>query len=348
MIESSLEPLSRAIERTTQVALKDASDGQRFKRATRLHHHLARDVPATSTVIGPASAGKTCFLVTLDQALHRLHDMQARADGGNESAVESLHRRGLPRTPLRIEARNKGMRSIQLMREAVLADGWTTAGMHQVEASSEVERIEFALASPKGPRYDFTILDGPGGSLFPQLGRTQDDEGDHYFRHRRELRQALEKTSGLMVCLDGSDSRAAAEIAKGLRAIATDLRERGRPPIERAIICLTKADKRYVEAGRNARGCAERSDPWELATKLLTADGVDALRSIVKGTVCARWISSYGFLPDGSANFDPATGGFLADDLGPADTARFWDPYGVLEAFLFLADGKTRGAFEIR
>lgn len=304
---------------------------------------------ARSTIIGPASAGKTCILVTLDQAIHRLHDVQARASGGDEPARQAMRRRELPDDPVRIEGRNQGMRSIQLVREAVLDKGWAVAGMHQVEATSEVSHIAFALVTDgrRARRFDYDILDGPGGSIFPQLGRTQENESDHYFRHRRELREALEGANGLMVCLDGSDTTAAAEIAKGLRGIATDITERGRARIERAIVCLTKADKRYYTAGRNARGCAERSDPWELAAKLLTADGMAALRSVVDGPIVARWISSYGFLPDGSANFDPHTGGFLADDLGPADTARFWEPFGVLEAFLFLGDSKPRGAFPI-
>ena len=321
-----------------------------FETRLRVRPGVAREVMASSTVIGPASAGKTCFLVTLDQALHRLHDVQARAAAGDGAAKAMLQRRELPDAAVHIEARNQGMKAVQLLRESVLAKGWSAGGLHLVEATSEVARIEFALVTGgrSGRRYDFSILDGPGGSIFPQLGRTQERETDHYFRHRRELREALEGTTGLMVCLDGSDASAAAEIAKGLRGLATELAERGRAPVERAIVCLTKADKRYYQTGRNARGCAERGDAWDLATKLLTADGVDALRSIVSGPVCARWISSYGFLPDGSANYDPHTGGFLADDLGPADTARFWEPYGVLEAFLFLADGKPRGATLLR
>ncbi len=303
-----------------------------------------------ATVIGPASAGKTCFLVTLNQAIHRLHELQGKAAGGDERAKEQLKQKKLPSTPLRIEGRNDEMKQIQLTREAILLHGWSGPGVHQVEATSEVAHIEFEVAwkGIREKRYPFHILDGPGGSLFPQLGRTQDKETDHYFRHRRELRDALENTEALMICLDGSDPAAAAEIAKGLRNLATELSERHRSNIQRAIVCLTKADKRYYEAGRNARGCAERSNPWDLATKLLTADGVAALQEIVKpGNVYARWISSYGFLPDGTANYDPHTGGFLADDLEPSDAARAWEPYGVLESFLFLADGQPRGAFRL-
>ncbi len=302
---------------------------------------------AIATVIGPASAGKTCFLVTLNQAMHRLHEMQGRASRGDEGAQGYLKQHRLPTTPVSILARNDEMKRIQLTREQILLNGWSSPGAHQVEATSEVAHIEFEVAwkALREKRYPFHILDGPGGSLFPQLGKTQDRETDHYFRHRRELRDALERTEALMICLDGSDPAAAAEIAKGLRNLATELAERRRSDIQRAIVCLTKADKRYYETGRNARGCVERSNPWDLATKLLTADGVAALSEVVKpGNVYARWISSYGFLPDGSANFDPHTGGFLADDLEPSDAARAWEPYGVLESFLFLADGQPRGA----
>ena len=73
-----------------------------------------------------------------------------------------------------------------------------------------------------------------------------------------------------------------------------------------------------------------------------------AVQDLAKPTsIHARWISSYGFLPDGSANFDPKTGGFLADDLEASDVARIWEPYGVLESFLYLADGEPRGAFRL-
>ena len=187
----------------------------------------AFDVPA-ATVIGPASAGKTCLLVTLSQALHRLHDVQARADGGDEAAKEALKRRGLPSGHVRIERRNEGMKQVQLLRESILADGWTGGDGHQVEATSDVAHIEFDLVwkALREQHHPFRILDGPGGSLFPQLGRTQDKESDHYFRHRRELRDAMEQSDALMVCLDGSDAEAAAEIAKGLRNLATELRER--------------------------------------------------------------------------------------------------------------------------
>lgn len=282
--------------------------------------------------------------------MHRLHDLQGRAAAGDEAAKSQLRARKLPSAHVAIEGRNEAMKDIQLTRETILLHGWAAAGAHQVEATSEVATIEFEIAwkAVREQRYPFRILDGPGGSLFPQLGKTQDKESDHYFRHRRELRGALENTTALMICLDGSDQAAAAEISKGLRNLATDLGERKHANIQRAIVCLTKADKRYHEAGRNAKGCADRSDPWDLATKLLTADGVAALQSIVKaGNVYARWISSYGFLPDGSANFDPQTGGFLADDLDPSDAARFWEPYGVLEAFMFLADGHAREAFRL-
>ncbi len=311
--------------------------------------HKAQAAPV-STVIGPASAGKTCFLVTLNQAIHRLHEWQSKAANGDEAAKAMLKAKRLPVAALRIEGRNDAMRESQLTREMILLHGWAETGAHQVEATSEVATIEFEIAwkSLRENRFPFRILDGPGGSLFPQLGKTQDRESDHYFRHRRALRDALENTTALMICLDGSDHEAAAEIAKGLRNLATELGERKHANIQRAIICLTKADKRYYNAGRNARGCADRSDPWDLATKLLSADGVAALQSIVKpGNVYARWISSYGFLPDGSANFDPATGGFLADDLEPSDAARFWEPYGVLESFMFLADGQPRDAFRL-
>jgi hypothetical protein len=237
------------------------------------------------------------------------------------------------------------------------AQGTIRQGTLPVSATSELIEYEFTLnvnrrRVPLVPwpseRVDgrFALWDGPGGALFPslQVGPNVDTAS---FKHlRAQLVDALKSAEGLMLCLDSTDATRSLEMFETLPGI---MRDTGLPvlPCKRLCVCLTKADKHFADKGTGARAAAEDTSAQAACRAILP--GI-IFRVLAKFCADARfgfsWTSVYGFLPSGAPNYESAGGGRLSQwnliDAGAKQTIEQWEPFRVLDPFIWLATGRAR------
>jgi hypothetical protein len=281
-------------------------------------------------VVGPSNAGKTALVAALQRAaLHRL-------GGDHESPDVSVR----PANEETIELFDLAARTI---REGgalpVVATSEPTEYLVDVTVRRRGWRGWFA--GPQEAR--FTLIDGPGGALF--------DEGSMPLVDvREELLAALRRARGLLLCVDATDEERCEVLFRALPNLFArmGLREM---PYERVAIALTKADALAAHQGTRALRTVATTCPWQHAWRLLTTPGVNALRSFRgQAQLAVGFLSVYGFLDDGRANYDPARDGLriAGDDVPVRDAIEAWRPYQVLDPFVYLATGLPVGLRIVR
>lgn len=224
-------------------------------------------------------------------------------------------------------------------------------------ATENVQGIDFTLGVQKRPllplvspdpqtRAEFELLDVPGGMV---LGDILEANGQSLQPFQQEmLNKILEHmrtASSAIICVNINESRAANNLFIYLpnlilRAGVDSL------PWRRVAVVLTRCDEFVLKTGQGAVRLLE--DQMDPATHLFKYSGENVWRQLKQQIPAAEfavgWSSIYGFLPDGSANYNSQTQGLLAfgDSYDPGRTRDNWQPYNVLDPFIFCATGTRR------
>jgi hypothetical protein len=284
-------------------------------------------------IIGPSRAGKTALLATVD---HAAMDPETSYDG--------LH--------VRIFAPNPAMAKLSETTRKTVRDGRLP-----VSANVALERFSFTLEvrsrrlpvsflPQKKSTAQFTLWDGPGGSLFPiaeERGRDFDETAHNSFRE--ELVTALKSAEGIVLCLDSTDESRSLVMFESLPTIfgATGLSDL---PAKRVCICLTKVDAKFGDKNEGAQAAAERASARECCEELLPRANFGVLRNYCPDAQIAfGWTSVYGFLPSGLPNYDPKEDKLqrrYVPGERPSKPEDDWRPFRVLDPFVWLAGGHAR------
>lgn len=287
-------------------------------------------------IIGPSRAGKTALVATMDHAV-----------SDPETHHEDLQ--------VRLYAPNEHMSNLSEMTR-----GTVRAGRLPVSSTIKLETFSFtfevrsrmlplSFLPAKTSTAQFTLWDGPGGSLFPtpeEQGIGFDETGHKQFR--QELVAELMTAEGIVLCLDATDKSRSLVMFESLPTIfaATGLREL---PAKRVCICLTKVDAMFGDMGTKARATAESEEAHTHCVKLLPRTNFGVLRNYCPGAQFAfGWTSVYGFLSSGEPNYDKVEDK-LARRYDPEKDDKAmdeWRPFRVLDPFVWLASGH-RGALEV-
>lgn len=300
-------------------------------------------------VIGPATAGKTCYLGTLEPAADR-SQMSAR---GWRCKVQRPN--------------EQFMKLAQDVRQAIVRGSFdhkinATEGVNCYEFEFVVERssskserssggwrsfLRLGGAQPAAPTRAisrYRILDGAGGLLLA-LHETLDDDHDDKTESRKFRRQLIEegrRSQGLVLCVDAGNRELAALL---FQSLPTLLHEWSDPvlPFRRVVVLLTKAEMVVADARRKAkREIEEQRSAWQ-HTRRMFGPVLGSLFGALSesATLAFGWCSAYGFIPgEGSPNFDPKTLGLRSFDPNvPLEACLTWEPFRVLDPLIFMATG---------
>jgi len=290
-------------------------------------------------LIGPANAGKTALVASLTFAVRRA----PQVNGFEQVGVQ-------PRTPELIELSRTMMDTLRL--GSIPFGATTTLTEHRFTLST-LHRARRWWGAPRAveERYQFRMIDGPGGGVFGQVGGGGGDVDFAVLQECRErLIQEARAADGLAICLSAVDPAATHAIFADLPAFLDQalLEEpSGRLRMDRVAICLTKIDAWSARQrhGREALARVQRACPLELARRVLPRDTFSVLRTKLKpeATVGFGLASTFGYVQsEGVPNFNPTTGGLLVDLEGRPDPEHVydtWRPFRCAEPFLFLATG---------
>ncbi|NVB39828.1 hypothetical protein G6O69_18440 [Pseudenhygromyxa sp. WMMC2535] len=271
---------------------------------------------STNLIIGPAGSGKTTLLASL---YHACANMKPN--------TTKIHAQFYPQSePAR--------------RIISIANTIVEERRLPLAASDTVEQFTFDLKIKRNRIFyrthsmTFRMWDGPGGTLFPQVGQFTDMVAHQQFR--TQLVGALRGANGLMLCIDSTDPDAHKSLFRSLPDFLFETGQR-ELPVTKAYICLTKVDRYFYRQATKARAAAEAPNSARARLDELMPTAVkSALSNFLKPNVkiAISWCSPYGFMPEGEPNYDEDT-----DELrrasGVADI-NAWHPYRVLEPFMFL------------
>jgi hypothetical protein len=288
-----------------------------------------RLVFADYLIIGPTNAGKTNLLASLYKAAISPRELP-------------------PSVSVKLFATSQPMRDLASLAEDIPFRPDILPGTVDTRAYEfDLTFSEFALGGLR--RRDavtrFSMLDGPGGALVEsgQAGPSKES--------RDRLLRRLRDAAGVVLCVDGTagaDSDAAREYWNRLPHALSAALGAERLRADRVVVCITKADQCFLERGPGARRAIEASDPAEYARQFLPVGAQRSLKKHLHSNVTLgfAWVSTWGFLPDGSPNCREATaGGFeplTAVPNSAAAASSSWVPYHVLDPFLFVGYGYTR------
>jgi hypothetical protein len=197
----------------------------------------------------------------------------------------------------------------------------------------------------------FSMIDSPGEAL---LGDRKDWTNPVEMEKARvELLSELKTANFIVLCADSTDS---ASIIQFIRFLPRALSETGlrRLPCEKLVICLTKADK-YVVEHPNLTTLDQfiYEDPKQCVDRVIGTEALSMLRWYLRedAEIRAGWASVYGFDPEtGRANYDGVTEGLLIDastGATPATILQRWQPFRIVESFVFLTAGISMNLKEI-
>lgn len=226
-------------------------------------------------------------------------------------------------------------------------------GLPPVDGTLDVCRYSFSLRTTRRRLFGrtdasetrFELLDGPGASLLPQVGRASLD-ADVEDAHRERLLSELSRARGFILCVDPTNPEDLPTFFVELPALLEEVIQRRQGPLERVVVCLTKADKHFHPHGPRALSQARASDPVTVLRSLMAPAGLRSLELLCRKPtqlgVC--WTSVFGFA-EGAPNFNPQTGGLrhTAPSCGFPKAAALWQPFQVLDPFVFAATGKAEG-----
>jgi GTPase SAR1 family protein len=300
---------------------------------------MAELPPKNCVIIGPSQSGKTSLLGVLQFATAQQAEQPDRA--------LSI----FPVSPDMGELIALSNAAAQQGRLPITATQSVKRYVFDYEITHNKHRGTFRQVS----RTRFSMIDTPGGAVLGERSRWA-EAGlvvDEMEAARAEVVQQLRTANYIILCADSTDDAAAVDFVQYL---PTALMETGtgKLPCEKLVICLTKADMYSVEEpglGRRDnviyRDQFSYEDPVARALRVISRAGLNTLRMYLNENTEIRvgWASVYGFDPkDGRPNYNPESNGLLIDStLGakPADILERWQPYQVIDPFVFLTMGDT-------
>jgi len=224
-------------------------------------------------------------------------------------------------------------------------------------ATENVQGIDFILgvekrplislgSSPPPTRAVFQLLDVPGGMVLGDILEASEQSLQPFQQEMLDkILEHMRTASSAIICVNINESRAANNLFIYLpnlilRAGIDSLRW------SRVAVILTRCDEFVLKTGQGAVRLLE--DQMDPATQLFKYSGESVWRQLrqqmPEAEFAVGWSSIYGFLPDGSANYNSETQGLLASgpSYDPRHTRDNWQPYNVLDPFIFCATGDRR------
>jgi GTPase SAR1 family protein len=175
----------------------------------------------------------------------------------------------------------------------------------------------------------FAVPDGPGGDGFPQ-SRT---EPFHEY-----VADNVKLSNGVIYCIDPQQTRNPSLFKRHFN----ELLNRG-ISLPHVVFAITHSDAMFAQYGVSAESEMERVAPERQLYNMLGELVVDRLRQLNPKSVSAVWTSVFGFLPNGSPNFDPKInnnqGGLCyceANGKSGKEASASWRPSNVLNPFLHI------------
>lgn len=289
-------------------------------------------------MIGPVLSGKTCFLSTLELAAQkhnarRTEDYDVFVQPATEPMINLFRQ-------CRETIRNEGRFPIN-------------ASMTSQEYSFTLElrqRGWFKRMLGVGDHVlHFNFLDSPGGASIGGRREEKDLEEEIDYAeieaHKQKVIDSLGRAWGLLIFVDANDQDKAADFFVALPDLLARVGMRTLP-IQRIAICLTKADKYFVSQGRDALNTIRCKSPLPLGIQILTQPGLQSLRSYCRPytKIMFGWASTYGFIENqGNPNYDPHKDRLLMfEGLPSGKVIEYWEPFRVLEPFIYMANGECQ------
>ena len=276
-------------------------------------------------IIGPSSSGKTTMLSVLQIA---------------SGFYPSLY----------VEHKNKTFADLFIQGPRVLLSG------ARVPATATVTEYKFRIV-PRGftsimqRSLHYSLLDGPGGTLFPSATLDIQAAIDAWRtdpNHETLLRHARKATS-LMLCVDSTNYTNAALFATFLPLFLDQINQTRFFRMKRVLVMLTKAEALVDQHGHNAYLELDALDIRTQAQRVLSIPGLNALRRVVRnpfGKAALCWGSAYGFLSSGAANYSGGVdaGPLLTSQnypgLSEGDILNWWNPLSLISPLIFLSGGR--------
>lgn len=298
-------------------------------------------------IIGPMRSGKTCLLATLETAA-----VLANADRPGTYSVFS---------------ENKQM---QDMRQRALRDMYEQGGIH-LPPSDNTTTYEATLTCPTPPpapagrwprlgaappppvpmSHRFQLLDGPGEALFGDEQDWKTGDTTAVGQYREQLIQQGKVSRGLIICVDADDRKMGGLFFLHLTPMLEQMSSNHRLPFDRVAVVLTKADQVVSADGYAARERLEAKNVWDQLVSVIGRGSIPNLMRYLKDDartqVCCGWSSVYGFVPDdGSPNFEigkDGVGRLAVFEEPDGGFLNKWEPYRVLDPFVYVATGDKMG-----
>ena len=280
-------------------------------------------------MIGPTKSGKTALVASLRHAALRLDEGWRVISGVGEEAKNT--------SQLWLEA-------AKVVNEGKLPFGATT----------EPKKYSFSIGLPpsilrkrSNETVKYTFLDGPGAGLLPTAVNAETDQL-LITRFRSDLIQALRTdVDGLIICVDSTDPDKSLDFFTFLPHLLDQLPD-DPLPFKRIAVCMTKSEKYCLQHGYGSdahRIINEEENPIPLAKDILTTTGLSALKSRSwRSKIRFAWTSSFGFIQSGDFEGEPNCDASSQEDrLRTFRPIDHWQPFQVLEPFLFVGFGKTDG-----
>ncbi|WP_413208279.1 hypothetical protein [Rhodospirillum sp. A1_3_36] len=305
------------------------------------HYYPSMNTNNRNVIIGPMNAGKTLLLSVLQLAAgtgaydSSLNEISVRPSSGED-----------PITRLFQSARTA------LIRGEIPIDATADTVDFNFEIGLRPKRkgiLGKIIANIVGQEstQQFSMLDGPGGTLFQSSKNTKSAEVDtaELTRYREEQLQRIREATGIIICVDPTDNDAAMTFFLDLPRFLADLNVR-HLSAQRISFALTKADRQYGERDVNAERKLRQTCPAESLTRLLGRQNLRMLRTYLPNNteVACCWTSVFGFTTKGAPNFDRQTNGLAvrANDeaISAVEALDEWRPHQVLEPFLYLSGGQ--------
>lgn len=316
--------------------LKDIMDRAGELKRTAVAHLNKPAEPERYVIIGPTKAGKTVLVAALYHATLKFEGEQL------PYGQEVIEVQMLPKSE---EMKN-------LIEQA--ADIFVT-GQMPVIGTQDLYRYRFEykvrwrddanlLIKEQVRATEFVMLDGPGGALFG--GQATEDIDDIKMKDfQKELTKEIQRASGIVMCIDSTNEDAAHVLFKRLPLILIEAAQLGEFNCTKLVVCLTKADDYFATHAERALYQLKRASATERAVALMARPTYRALRQHLSPNLkaYAGWTSVYGYLDNGQVNFDKSADALRIrpPDHTAAKSIELWQPFRVIDPFVFLCSGLT-------